>query len=74
MSLEELLKDALHLCSAQNFYVVESGALLYKTVAQLNDVPAQSSVETLCQTAREEFVRTCLLCAEKLIKNKITFI
>jgi hypothetical protein len=58
MSFEEILKDALHLCSARNFFVVESGALLYKTVAQLNKVSAQSSVQILCQTARDEFVLT----------------
>jgi hypothetical protein len=58
-SFDEISKDALRLCSARNFYVIEGGALLFKTVAQLNKVPAQNSVQTLCQTAREEFVLDC---------------
>jgi hypothetical protein len=56
MNFEEIFQDALLLCSARNFYVVESGALLFKTVAQLNKVSAQNSVQILCQTARDEFV------------------
>jgi len=44
------------LCSGQKFYVVEAGALLYKTVAELSNIPEQVPLQFLSNQAKAEFV------------------